>query len=103
MPSLEGLDLSRLDFAPAVPAAWIYGGLSLLTFLAYAWDKSAAKAGRSRISERTLHAWTLAGGFVGAIAGQVLLRHKTRKPSFVSGAWGALAAHAAVWIWILCG
>lgn len=101
MPNLEPLDLSFFANTSARLAAGFYGVLSLLTFLLYAWDKWAAPRGRSRISERTLHTWTILGGFVGAIAGQVLLRHKTRKLSFVIGAWGALAAHVAAWAWIL--
>ena len=75
--------------------------MSLLTFLLYGWDKAMAQKGKPRLSERTLHLWTIFGGFAGAIAGQVLFRHKTRKVSFVVSAWGSLAAHAAIWAWIL--
>lgn len=75
--------------------------MSLLTWLLFGWDKWAAQTGRSRISERALHTWTVLGGFVGAIAGQALFRHKTRKLSFVVIAWGALSAHVAIWAWVL--
>jgi uncharacterized membrane protein YsdA (DUF1294 family) len=101
--SLAGLDPSSfaLTSTPAVLVGGCYAGLSLLTWILYGWDKWAAKTGRPRLSERTLHLWTILGGFVGAIAGQILFRHKTRKISFVLSAWGALAAHVAVWAWIL--
>ena len=80
---------------------WTYAALSALTFVLYAWDKRAAKAGVTRVRERTLHALTWAGGFPGALAGQWLLRHKTRHASFVLGAWFALLAHGALWAWWL--
>lgn len=78
-----------------------YAGLSLLTLALYAWDKRAARSGATRVRERTLHALTWAGGFAGALAGQWLLRHKTRHLSFVLGAWFALLAHGALWTWWL--
>jgi uncharacterized membrane protein YsdA (DUF1294 family) len=84
--------------SPAAAAAG-YAGLSFLTLALYALDKRAARAGRPRVRERTLHGLTLAGGFPGALAGQWLLRHKTRHASFVLGAWLALLAHAAAWGW----
>ena len=76
-----------------------YAGLSFLTLSLYALDKWAARAGRPRVHERTLHWLTFAGGFPGALAGQWLLRHKTRQASFVLGAWLALLLHAAAWVW----
>ncbi len=86
--------------APATVVAG-YAGLSFFTLALYAWDKRAAKTGGRRVSERTLHGLTLAGGFPGALVGQWLLRHKTRRVSFVLGAWLALFLHAATWGWWL--
>jgi uncharacterized membrane protein YsdA (DUF1294 family) len=64
-----------------IPAwAWItsvYIGLSLLTFIVYAIDKSAAKTRRWRTSEATLHLLALAGGWPGALLAQQWLRHKS--------------------------
>lgn len=56
--------------------------ITILTFIAYGWDKRAAQYGNWRIPERTLHAFSLLGGTLGAIAGQKIFRHKTRKNSF---------------------
>jgi uncharacterized membrane protein YsdA (DUF1294 family) len=84
--------------------AGFYAGMSLVTLAVYAWDKRASKrAGARRIRERTLHLWSIAGGFAGALAGQAFLRHKTRHPSFVVVTTLALAAHAGGWAWWWCG
>lgn len=77
-----------------------YGAVSLITLAVYAWDKRASRRpGAQRVSERTLHLWALAGGFMGAFAGQFWLRHKTRHPSFIVVTVLALAAHAGAWAW----
>jgi uncharacterized membrane protein YsdA (DUF1294 family)/cold shock CspA family protein len=62
--------------------ASLYAVLSLITFAAYASDKSAAKQGRQRTSERTLHVLGLLGGWPGALLAQRILRHKSSKTSF---------------------
>lgn len=80
--------------------AGFYAGMSLCTLAAYVWDKQAARRpGARRVRERTLHLWSLAGGFAGALAGQFWLRHKTRHPSFIVVTVLALAAHAGAWAW----
>lgn len=63
-------------------AAWI-GVASLVAFGLAGYDKSAARAGRSRIRERTLLLWALAGGSPGLLLGMLLFRHKTRKAAFL--------------------
>jgi uncharacterized membrane protein YsdA (DUF1294 family) len=65
----------------------LYLVLSLAAFLAYAWDKSAAEAGRWRTQENTLHLFGLAGGWPGAIFAQQLLRHKSSKRAFQTAFW----------------
>ena len=72
------------------PALWIaalYAAMSLVTFIAYAVDKSAAKRGNWRTPERTLHLLALAGGWPGALCAQELLRHKSTKTAFRSVFW----------------
>ena len=66
--------------------------VSAATFLVYAADKSAAQRGRWRVSERTLHLWSLLGGWPGAFLAQRVLRHKTRKEEFLSGYRRTVAA-----------
>lgn len=59
-----------------------YIALSIITFIFYAVDKSAARKNAQRISERTLHLASLLGGWPGAIIAQKTLRHKTKKQPF---------------------
>jgi uncharacterized membrane protein YsdA (DUF1294 family)/cold shock CspA family protein len=73
---------------PRVVGYW-YGGASVLTFLLYAADKSAAERGGWRIREQTLHMLALIGGWPGAVVGQQLLRHKRSKASFQWVFWTA--------------
>ena len=68
---------------------WVLGGVlgwyllaSVVCVVVYAIDKSAARAGRRRISEATLLLLGVIGGWPGAIVAQQKLRHKTRKASF---------------------
>jgi uncharacterized membrane protein YsdA (DUF1294 family) len=73
---------------PVPPAvALAYGWMSLLCFAAYAWDKSAARAGRWRTRESTLLLLGLLCGWPGALLAQQLLRHKSAKPRFQIVFW----------------
>lgn len=56
--------------------------MSLLTFVVYAMDKSAAKNGNWRIKESTLHLLSFLGGWPGALLAQQKLRHKSIKQPF---------------------
>jgi len=64
-----------------------YGAASVITFIAYAWDKSAAQRGKWRTAESTLHLMSLVGGWPGALAAQRLLRHKSSKQKFLVVYW----------------
>jgi uncharacterized membrane protein YsdA (DUF1294 family)/cold shock CspA family protein len=59
-----------------------YAIISLLTIAFYAYDKSRAKSGAWRISERTLHLLSLCGGWPGALMAQKWFCHKSKKQSF---------------------
>jgi uncharacterized membrane protein YsdA (DUF1294 family) len=60
----------------------IYVLLSLVTYIAYAKDKAAARKDEWRVPEKTLQLLALFGGWPGAIVAQQHLRHKTKKVSF---------------------
>lgn len=83
-----------------VAVAWLYGGLSLIAFVAYGVDKSAAANGRWRISESTLQLLGLLGGWPGAAVAQRLFRHKVSKLSFQSLFWITVVLNLAVLIWL---
>ncbi|HWR77397.1 MAG TPA: cold shock and DUF1294 domain-containing protein [Thiobacillus sp.] len=78
----------------------IYLVLSLVTFLAYALDKSAAEAGRWRTQESTLHLFGLAGGWPGALFAQQLLRHKSSKREFQTAFWFTVMLNCAALVWL---
>jgi uncharacterized membrane protein YsdA (DUF1294 family) len=94
-------------FAAAFPLAyfaadlplWIpvlYLVMSVGGFVAYGVDKSAAKAGRGRVSEQTLLTLGLLGGWPGALIAQQVFRHKTRKRSFRRMFWLTVLINVAV-------
>jgi len=80
----------------ALFAAGWYGMLSMVCFAAYAMDKAAARHGRARVRERTLHMLGLAGGWPGAIAAQSILRHKSRKRAFRQIFWLTVVLNGAL-------
>ncbi len=79
---------------------WWYGGVSLLTLLLYAKDKSAAERGAWRTQESTLHLAALLGGWPGAAMAQAFLRHKSRKTSFRVVFWLTILANCGALYWL---
>ena len=78
----------------------LYGGLSVLTYFAYAIDKSAARKGTWRTQESTLHLFALAGGWPGALIAQQRLRHKSRKETFRSVFWLTVLLNVGGFMWL---
>lgn len=78
--------------------AALYAGASVVCALVYAIDKSAAVAGRWRVSESTLHTLSLVGGWPGALVAQQVLRHKSNKASFRSAFWGTVVVNVAAFV-----
>ncbi|WP_034386221.1 cold shock and DUF1294 domain-containing protein [Comamonas composti] len=77
---------------------WIWAaalGLNLLSFAAYALDKSAAQRGAWRISEKHLHLLSLAGGWPAAWWAQQWLRHKSSKHAFRVTYWATVLLNCA--------
>jgi len=79
----------------------LYAGGSIVTFMAYALDKSAARKGAWRTKENTLHLFALLGGWPGALVAQQVLRHKSRKISFRAGLWVTVIVNCGVLAWYL--
>ena len=82
--SLFVLLVVAATLAGRLPQAVIltYGVVSILTFLVYWHDKSAARSGQWRTQESSLLFLGLAGGWPGAVVAQILLRHKSGKRTF---------------------
>ena len=80
---------------------YMYLFFSLLTFLFYAKDKSAAQRGRQRTAELNLHILSLLGGWPGAIIAQSKLRHKSKKVSFRVVYWFTVFLNCGVLLWLL--
>ncbi len=78
----------------------LYAAASLLTFIMYALDKSAAQEGAWRTQESTLHLLSLAGGWPGALIAQQKLRHKTQKQSFRSVFWITVLLNCGAYVWL---
>jgi uncharacterized membrane protein YsdA (DUF1294 family)/cold shock CspA family protein len=81
--------------------AWVlvvYLVTSILSFVVYAVDKRAATTGGWRISESSLLALGIIGGWPGAILGQQVFRHKTRKAGFRSAFWGTVVLNVLAFV-----
>jgi uncharacterized membrane protein YsdA (DUF1294 family) len=62
---------------------WIYLiAVSGIAFMFYGYDKYQARRNGQRIPELVLHLLAAVGGTIGALAGQILFRHKTKKWQF---------------------
>jgi uncharacterized membrane protein YsdA (DUF1294 family)/cold shock CspA family protein len=101
--SLFALFVIARTLAGPLPPAVIatYGVVSILTFLVYWFDKSAARHGQWRTKESSLLFLGLAGGWPGAVVAQRVLRHKSRKQSFQMAFWGTVVMNSVVLGWLL--
>jgi uncharacterized membrane protein YsdA (DUF1294 family)/cold shock CspA family protein len=88
--------VGKLPFA----VLWLYLFGSTVTFLVYAFDKSAAMNDRWRTKEDTLHLFALVGGWPGALAAQNLLRHKSKKRSFRIAFWFTVVLNCSALAWL---
>jgi len=79
----------------------LYFTSSIITFLAYALDKSAAQNDRWRTKESTLHLFGLIGGWPGALLAQKTLRHKSKKQEFQTIFWVTVIANCFILGWLL--
>ena len=79
----------------------VWAAMSLAAFALYGIDKSRAKRGAWRISERTLLLSALLMGGPGAWAGMEFFRHKTKHWYFVIGMPVILFAQIAVAVFVM--
>lgn len=83
---------------PLITVVAIYSLMSVISFVAYLIDKRAARLGRPRTPEVTLHVLELFCGWPGALLAQRLVRHKNAKVGYQVVFWLIGAAHVAGWI-----
>jgi len=95
------LALSALLGRLPLEIAGLYFTLSIVTFIAYVIDKSAAQNNRWRTKESTLHLFSLAGGWPGALVAQKTLRHKSKKQEFQTVFWVTVIFNCAILAWLL--
>ncbi|MGH2559780.1 MAG: DUF1294 domain-containing protein [Thermomicrobiales bacterium] len=74
---------------------------TVVTLLAFAFDKGLAKAGGRRVPEVVLLGLSLCGGVLGGWIGMLGFRHKTRHRRFWVVQWVATAIWVAIVAWIL--
>jgi uncharacterized membrane protein YsdA (DUF1294 family)/cold shock CspA family protein len=79
----------------------LYLAASLVAFVVYAIDKSAAQNDQWRTPESTLQLISLAGGWPGAALAQKLLRHKSKKQSFQVVFWATIILNNGFFLWFL--
>jgi len=71
-------------------------GISIIAFVLHAVDKRRARQNKWRISESTLHAFELLGGWPGAFLAQRIFRHKTAKWGYQITFWIVVLLHQFV-------
>ena len=76
----------------------VYFAMSLMTYIFYYFDKSAAQKGEWRTQESTLHLLALFGGWPGALVAQQRLRHKSIKRSFRVVFWITVVLNSCAFI-----
>lgn len=91
-----------LVFLWRVPSTYaaIYLTASIIAFVAYALDKSAAQSNRWRTSESTLHLLAIGCGWPGALLAQQFLRHKSSKREFRAVFWATVVLNVGAFIFV---
>ena len=82
---------------------WYLIVINIVTWIAFGLDKWKAKSGKWRITERTLLLLALAGGSLGALAGMIMFRHKTRKAKFFISVPVMFVVHCVIVAVLLIG
>jgi uncharacterized membrane protein YsdA (DUF1294 family) len=76
------------------------GFFSVVTFLAFTWDKWCARRGSYRVSEATLLTISVLGGALGGLGAMLAARHKTRRVLFWTVMCASLFIHVTLVGWL---
>lgn len=85
--------------------SWLIA-ITLITFLTYGYDKTAARSGQLRVPERILTGLAFIGGTAGALTGMRVFHHKTAKASFQLRFWIVVAVQVlliALYVYVRYG
>ena len=90
---------------PSLELVWPWLiAVNATTLFTYGYDKSIAGTQRARVPEGILLALTFFGGTVGALAGMLFFRHKTRKWQFQLKFWPIVVLQFVLfvvyWMWL---
>ena len=90
---------------PSLELVWPWLiAMNVVTLLTYGYDKFIAGTERTRVPEGILLALAFVGGTVGALAGMLFFRHKTRKWQFQLKFWPIVVLQfvlfIAYWMWL---
>lgn len=77
--------------------------MNIIGFASMGIDKSKAKRGAWRISEKTLFLIAILGGSIGSILGMKQFRHKTKHKTFTIGMPAILLVQAALILYCTVG
>ena len=80
-----------------------YSVMSIISYMAYCWDKAAAERNAQRTPEANLHLADLLCGWPGGLIAQGQFRHKTIKSSFQSVFWLTVLVNVAATLLVLDG
>ena len=97
---LSVVGVSVLAAGMPVEVLYLYLAASIITFIIYAKDKSAARQRRWRTKENKLHLLALIGGWPGALVAQQTLRHKSQKTEFRVVFWVTVVLNCGVYVWL---
>lgn len=89
-----------LNYMP-IEVLYLYCAASVVAFVAYALDKSAAKNDKWRTPESHLHLLSIVGGWPGAFYAQKKLRHKSSKKEFKQVYWVGVFINICAFLWLL--
>lgn len=92
-----GFAVTERRLSPFVALAFL--ALSIVCWIMYAFDKSAAMNRRWRTAESTLLLAGLLGGWPGALVAQGTFRHKSSKASFLTAHWVTVVIHCGAVTW----
>lgn len=81
------------------PLMW-YSSWSILSILAYGFDKYKATNQLWRTRENSLHLIDFIGGWPGGYVAQRFFHHKTSKRSFQRMFWAIVLLHNVLWFWL---